>query len=516
MRILCWSLWLVGICLTDAVHAGPLASQQAVTVRDQEAREWQIAEIPGSVRLALAKVSPGSRVALCFGFEVQLPARDGKHSTSELLDLEMRSKVLANQLGEHAPGSSPTWTRFALTEGATLTECLSVPTEDYASALHAMLETLRPLLLKPNDCAQTLEQWRRHEGLARLVDHESLAHRAHELAWLGSRPQQASIATELQRIDSEACTHWQPLGTSNPSIATLIVIGAPDVAATEKTIRADSAVRQRQRSVRPRYPKAASPPKLPESTCPRFVRVHSPRSTESSLMVAWPVVRRSERYELGLRQIASLIEERLGRAWGPHANGHATVRLHWSGFEGMLGIEVRPTTPGDLASTEERIFAVLDQLRSAPVSTTELNSLLVDVNTRPPLTGDLDLDQALHMAQKSLFSWNPRVMVKTPEVHPTAAELQQWIREGFSRLSVTEVLSEAPTMRRQTAVQGHIQTPIGFSYTVKAGESLQMIAHKFHATILDLIRVNHLHHPDQIAPGTRLTIPNNPRANPSN
>ncbi len=516
MRILCWSFWLVGICLTYAVHADPLASQQAGTVRDRQAQQWQTGEVPGGVRLALAKVSPGTRVGLCLGFEVQLLASDGRHSVSELLDLEMRSEALANQFSEHDPGGSPTWIRFALIEGATLLECLSVPTEDYASALPAVLETLRPLSLKPNDCTQTLEQWHRHEGLARLVDHESIARRAHELAWLGSRPQQASIATELPRIDPEDCANWQPPGASNPSVVTLTVLGAPDVAATQKAILTHGAVRQRQRSVHPQHAKAASPLKLPERTYPRFVRVHSTRSTESSLMVAWPVVRHNERHELGLRQIASLIEQRLDRAWGPHADRHATARLHWSGIEGMLGIEVLPTHPGDLASTEERVFAVLDQLRSAPVSTTELNSLLDDVNTRPPLTGDLDLDQALHMAQKSLFSWNPRVMVKTSEAYPTAAELQQWIREDFSHLNVIEVFSEAPAPRLQAAALGHSQTPKGFAYTVKVGESLQMIAHKFRVTIADLIQVNRLHHPDQIAPGTRLTIPSIPRATPAN
>ena len=221
-------------------------------------------------------------------------------------------------------------------------------------------------------------------------------------------------------------------------------------------------------------------------------------------MVVWPVVRYSERDELGLRQIASLIEQRLDRAWGPHANRRATVRLHWSGSEGVLGIEVLPTPPGDLASTEERVFAVLDQLRSTPVSTTELNSLLGNVNTWPPLTGDLDLDQAL------------RIMVKTSEAYPTPAELQQRIREDLSRLNVTEVFSEAPAPRQQTTALGHSQSPKGFAYTVKAGESLQMIAHKFRVTILDLVRVNHLQHPDQIAPGTRLTIPSSPRTTPSN
>jgi len=516
MRILCWSFWLVGICVTNAIHADPLATQQADPVRDRQALQWQSAEVPGGMRLALAKVSPGARVGLCVGFEVQLLARDNKHSVSELLDLEMRTDALANQFSEHHPGGSSTWTRFALTEGATLLECLSVPTEDYASALAAVLETLRPLSLEPNACTQTLEQWRRHEGLARLVDHESIAHLAHELAWLGSRPQQPSIATGLQQIDSEDCAHWQPPGASNPSVVTLTVIGAPDVVATEKAIRSHSAVRQRQRSVHPQHAKATSPLKLPQRTYPRFVRVHGPRGTESSLMVVWPVVRYSERDELGLRQIASLIEQRLDRAWGPHANRRATVRLHWSGSEGVLGIEVLPTPPGDLASTEERVFAVLDQLRSTPVSTTELNSLLGNVNTWPPLTGDLDLDQALRMAQKALFSWNPRVMVKTSEAYPTPAELQQRIREDLSRLNVTEVFSEAPAPRQQTTALGHSQSPKGFAYTVKAGESLQMIAHKFRVTILDLVRVNHLQHPDQIAPGTRLTIPSSPRATPSN
>jgi len=516
MRILCWSFWLVGTCLTDAVHADPLGSQQADTVRDRQALQWQSAEVPGGVRLSLAKVSPGTRVGLCLGFELQLLTRDGRHSVGELLDLEMRSEALANQFSQHARGGTQTWTRFVLAEGATLIECLSVPTEDFASALSVMLETLHPPSLKTDTCTQTLEQWRRHEGLARLVDHESLAHRAHELAWLGSRPQQPSIATELQQTDSEDCTRWQPLGASNPSVVTLTAIGAPDIAETEKEIRSHSAVRQRQRSVHPQHAKAIWTLKLPEHTYPRFVRVHSPRSTESSLMVVWPVVRQSERHELGLQQIASLIEHRLDRAWGPHANRRATVRLHWSGIEGMLAIEVLPTPPGDLASTEESVLAVLAQLRSAPVSTTELNSLRVDVSTSPPLTGDLDLDQALHMAQKSLFSWNPRVMVKTPEAYPTAVELQQWIREDLSRLNVTEVFSEAPAPRQQTAALGQSQTPKGFAYTVKPGESLQMIAHKFRVTTPDLIRVNHLQHPDQIAPGTRLTIPNSPRATPSN
>jgi LysM repeat protein len=233
-------------------------------------------------------------------------------------------------------------------------------------------------------------------------------------------------------------------------------------------------------------------------------------------MVAWPVVRQSERHELGLRQLASLIEQRLNRAWGPHTERRATVRLEWASLEGILGIEVRPTAPGELANTEERVFAIMDQLRSAPVGAAELDSLLADANSRPSLSGDLDLDQALYMAQKALFSWNLHVMLSSAVTAPTAAELQRWVREDLARLNVTEFFSEASAPPQQAGARRQSQPPKRLTYTVKTGESLQMIAHKFRVSILELIRLNRLHHPDQIAPGTRLTIPISPRVTPAN
>jgi len=47
----------------------------------------------------------------------------------------------------------------------------------------------------------------------------------------------------------------------------------------------------------------------------------------------------------------------------------------------------------------------------------------------------------------------------------------------------------------------------GRIYVIQNGESLQMIAHKFHVTIADLIRANGLRHPDQIRPGARIVVP---------
>jgi hypothetical protein len=295
---------------------------------------------------------------------------------------------------------------------------------------------------------------------------------------------------------------------------TLAVVGDFNLTALESEIRAHRLVRQRLHVTPGQGGRQVTAPRLLEQSFPRFVRLRT-NEPESALVMGWPVIRQAERQEIGLQVIAFLIEQRLNRTLVARER-RATARMSWTNGYGTLQIEVRPTRPDELASTEERVLAVLDQLRTNQVSTTEFESALSQATSPTPVTGDLDLDRALQMAQKALLSWNSRAMTKPADTHPRPTDLLQWISRDLSRARSSEVFLEPIAPRQRAAARSEGQRPKGLTYVVKPGESLQMIARKYRVTIPELIRANHLHHPDQIAPGTRLLIPSARPATPSN
>lgn len=511
MRTPCRSFWLVGICLARLASGAPETKPPSQEVRKKPEVSWQRSELPGGLRLALASGEPAEQVRLCTGFVVPLRGRDDAEQLSALVDTQMRVEALATEQ-QRTTGTALAWRRFDRVDGDTVLLCLSVPNDQLASALSTLSDASKSLVATRSDCDRAVEQWRAHHGLAELVRDELQAAHVQELAWLGSGAP-PTLGFALRRAAAAGCEHWRAPAVWTPSTISLTVIGDVKPNLLQSEIRAQHSARQRQRAMRPTSAKVPTVPKLPAQSYPRFVRLRSSEVPTSAVILGWPFLLQGERQELGLRVIAAIIEQRLNRSLLP-LERRASARVRRAGGTGTFEVEIRPTRADELSSTEERVLAVIDQLRTNHVSSGEIESALAQASSPTPLSGDLELDRAMFMAQKALLSWDARAMSQ-PADNPTPAELQQWTGRILSRTNIAEVFLESVAARQRGGARSEGQRPKGPTYAVKPGESLQMIARRFRVTIPELIRANRLHHPDQIAPGTRLVIPPATRTQPS-
>jgi hypothetical protein len=508
MRRLWQSFWFFGICLASAARAAPDAGTEP-SPSGGTVEQWRFTELPDGTRLALGRIGSTERLALCATLSAASPSRDVRTDIKTLgllVDLDMRAASLTSRLKTKADAVTHDWQPFQRVEGDRVVLCLGLPPAEQASAASALLDLVKPVPSSYKDCIDALARWRAHEGLAHVAGESALGEQVHELAWLGSREIPRSFVSLLREPPGpEACEHSKGQ-TTNQFLMTLAGAGNIDVGSMESMVRSNPVLRHRQKVTH--RVGSDSVPNLPEQTYPRFVRLRRTDREDSSLHVAWPLVRSSEEQQVTLRMLASVIEHRLNQRFGPSDRRRAVVRAYWEGYRGTLQVDISPMQQDDLANTEQHVFAVVEQLRSGPATSAELASARAAVMNAARLTGDLALDLAVHLSREALVARRAPATTRTPEPAATPADLQHLAGQVLSRRNVAELLCEAaapagPSNRGR----GEGQRPKGMAYVVKSGESLQMIAQRFRVTIPDLIRANRLHHPDQIAPGTRLVIP---------
>jgi len=514
VRALRRSCFLVGICVAGAAAGAPRAEEDSAGTDAQEL-EWRTTELPGGLRLALARSNEAPRVRVCAGFVVPAFGRDGRPAPRALVDLEMRrdSLAVARQSGGETHAA---WRGFEHVDGDTVVFCLVAPRDELTAVLSALVELARPVAVTADGCRRALDEWQQGGGLVEVLARDSRSTRLQALAWLSSGSPPPAIALALQRIPTTACDHWQVTNPSRPAPITLAIVGDFEVRALESEIRSHRTLRQYLRGARAGRVNSPAPGRPKDGSYPRFVRLRATDSPDSVLLLGWPITRASEREALGARVIAAVIEHRLNRLLVPREQ-RATTRVTQATGHGTLEVEVRPTPSEQLRSTEAHVFAIIDQLGTTPVSSKDFDSALRQASRPTPLSGDLALDGAVQMAQRTLFSWNAPAMGTAAAPYPTATELQQWaMRQSLIRANAAEVFFEAVAPQKRAGARSEGQGPKGHLYVVRNGESLQMIARRFRVTIPELIRVNRLRHPDRIAPGTRLLIPTAAPASPSN
>ncbi len=516
MRSLRWSLWLFGMCLAGTVQADPTPRAEPGNPPPITMRELRASEAPGGLRMLFATSNAATRVGLCLGFVVQSSTRDWTQQASAVLDLEVRREHLVSLVQAHPATGVLAWRSLDAIRGDTAVMCMSLPSDALQEGLNSVLDGLRPVTLNFATMQRLVALWQNHQGLAQFNGAGSIYQQAHALAWLGNPEATGSIASSLEQLSLRNFNQWRPVATSHQPLAVIAVAGQLDVANAESTIRSNRWVRLRQRSIRALNVLSTRSPNRPEHSYPRFARAPNAGRPYSNWIFSWPVAPLVERHALALQAIAWLIEQRLSRTFVPQDDVIASCGIEPGRGFGTLQIEIRSNRPLDLAFIEQRVFATLDQLRDAPVSLSELQTMNSSSVGPSMVSGDFMLDQALHLAQKALFSWNVRAATSMTDSHLTPAEIQQWVKRDLSLNNASEVVSEAVTPRpassgaNRSALTGtslSSQREKLRPYTVKPGESLQSIAQKFQVTIPELVRVNRLHHPNQISPGSRLFVP---------
>ncbi len=313
------------------------------------------------------------------------------------------------------------------------------------------------------------------------------------------------------------------------------VVGQYAPPTVEAFIRANAVIREQTRGPQGRSPGLTAAVARQLHLFPRFARVRSSSLEDTVWFFSWPISQLDEAHARVLELIAQLLERRLNRPSGSGSDGVAQCELRVGRGFGSFVVEIRATSPLEIDAVEKRVFTAIDQLRDTVIDTVELQQASEQVNGAGNEFTQSALDRAWSATQRAFFSQTAQAVTKSAHVPTTERNIAQLIQRDLPRNNVAEILAEAAAPRkslksslkgpnlaatsRRAKSRNHAPAvhnrgnPSGVArrngriYSVQKGESLQMIAHRYHVTIADIIHANGLMHPDQLRPGTEIVIP---------
>jgi hypothetical protein len=249
------------------------------------------------------------------------------------------------------------------------------------------------------------------------------------------------------------------------------------------------------------------------------------------VLFSWPISQLDERHAFALKALANLLERRLNHGSSPSAEGITNCRLVVGRGFGSFVIEVQTTATVEIDILEKRVFSAIDQLRNSSIDAVELRQvieLVASPGTEPTQSA---IERAWTSTQRAYYFVGPPLASRAQPWKANELEIKQLIKRDLPRINLAEMYIEAAAPRQPAArniknqsagsSRAKYRNPVskdrngkppmnrrgGRIYTVQKGESLQMIAHKYHVTIAEIVRANGIQHPDQIRPGTVIVIP---------
>lgn len=493
-----WSIGLLGVTLAGTALAQTTTSEHADAMPAFGAE--RSVELPGGIRLNVQSTVHAAQAGLCIAFSAVEEPRDWSRQATALVDLDSRLERIEVAFAK-AASANAAWQKHAQLHADTATVCLGVPESDLNAALVVLLEGLRNTRVTAAELGSALGKWHNHEGLARLTSgDQEPAQRAEALAWLGGGAEDSLLAGQVSQILGRGLDHWLPTPAIGWRIS-LSAVSSLDLNDMKSAVLAQPAVRQYSRG------RGIAPPtkvSVPAQRHPRFARMHVNGGKTARVTFAWPLPNLGG-YCPTAETVAHWLQKHLSAQKNDGPLVAASLRAG-QGF-GTLMVTVQPP-PGDtLDSVEKRLWSAIDRLQSGALGTADLLGEPVSA------TGDatsLVLDQARHWAEFGLV--NCQGNSSRTGGSTTVAGVQQLVKLYLTRQGVSELVSEPRASNAASSVRpasGHApRAPAGaVQYAVQPGESLRSIARKFRTNIADLLAINHLPHPDQIAPGTKIWVP---------
>ncbi len=415
-------------------------------------------------------------------------------------------------------------------DGDVASLCVSVSKTDWESAISIVLQALRPVVVTTQNFGDLREGWRNHQGLGSVLNEDPLQGQLQELTWLGSPEAAASIPRAIEQTKFMSGSNLIPTTPSKPSRVVLTIAGEYSPQAAEKFLRGNALVREQLRGPRSHISWLAEIAARPSHLSRRFARAKSLKRHAPVVLLSWPISQLDERHAIELKVIAHLLEHRLNRAGGLEANPIANCRLIVGRGFGSFVVEVTTKPAIEIDALEKSILSAIDQLRTSTINDSEMQ-LAIEKATSPSFgVMQSALDQAWTATQRAydfaghaqpitIHDLNLRRLVEKDLLPENLAEM--FIEAAPPRpvpvpsRNVRNLGSSKAKARPGSQYSGgHMragQPPMnrraGRIYTVHKGESLQMIAHKYHVTIAEIIHANGIQHPDQIQPGAAIVIP---------
>ncbi len=407
--------------------------------------------------------------------------------------------------------------RLDVVDGDVAVLCVSTTSDHWASAMAIALEIMKPVTVTVASWMSISEKWRNHAGLAAVLDDNPLRRQLQALTWLGNSEATLSIQDSVQPSLALRPEDVVRAAASKPQRFVVTVAGQYDATKVEQWMR-----RQAPSLFKPgREPQPPAPIAQPTRQNPRFAHERIPHSEGHVWLFSWPISHLDESYASSLELVAQLIERRLNRTSILDKAGTASCELLVGRGFGSLVVEIRSPVLLELDRVEKWVFSAIEQLGYGPIDRNELAQAKEQATYRTMPPESSPIDRAWTTTQRRLRLRNASRAPKTPTA--TQPEILRLIERDLNRRSVAEIFGEAAPAASQARGRGtarareRASTPRGDRkltnlrggriYVVQNGESLQMIANKFHVTIPELIRANGLRHPDQIRPGARIVVP---------
>jgi hypothetical protein len=522
-----WSMKLVGLGVLLALQASPsnVTGKAATSPEQAEAGNSQV-DLAGNFGLVLGSPDASGKVAVCLGASVGVSGTDPYRRAAAVAEMELRREFVSKAFHERFGNSSSRARSLDIVNADRAAICVSAPTASVNDAVSVVLEALRPTSLTAERWSEVVQRWRNHEGLATTTNDNPLQRQLQSLIWLGTPEATVSIT---QTIEQSLGLHGERVARSAPTRLqkpVLVMTGEYSRVDVERYIRLNPLVREFTRvQGRTQPPQQAIPE--PKAKSPRFTRERMASLDGHLWLFGWPISHLDAAHVSGVEVLARLLERYLTEQTPLGKAGLVNCLIQSQHRYASLVVEVRSKSLG-IEAVEKWVWSGVEQLKNGQFNRAEIKEAIERAKAQVNPNVAEPLDRAWSIAARSFF---PMEAASQRDMWSLSQpELSRIARQDLDHRQVSEIFGEAlpprpkaiafsrgtsPTNRTKRS-QTKVATPIrsnrgpGRIYTVQHGESLQMIAHRFHVTVPEIIRENRLSHPDQVSPGTKIFVPQPP------
>jgi len=519
-----WSMKLVGLVVLLALRASPSnVNGKATTPPEHAETGYGQVDLGGNFGLVLGPPDTSGKVAVCLGVGVGVSGIDPYRRAAAIAEMELRREFVSKAFHERFGSAASLAQSLDIVNADRAAICVGAPTESVNDAVSVVLEALRPTSLTAERWSEVVQGWRNHEGLAATTNDNPLRRQLQSLMWLGSPDATVSIAQSIEQslgLYGEKVARSAPTRLQGPVLVTTGEYSPSDV---EKYIRLHPLVREFTRVPDRAQPARQAIPE-PKAKSPRFTRERSESLDGHLWLFGWPISHLDAAHACGAEVLARLLEHYLNAQTPLGKAGIVTCLVQSQHSYASFVVEVRSKSL-DIEAVEKWVWSGIEQLKNGQFNRAEMQEAIERGKSRVNFTEPLDRAWAIAARSFPLDAG-----IRRDVWNLSQPELSRIAQQDLDHRRVSEIFGEALPPRpramafsrgtssthRTKGSKAKIATPIrsnrgpGRIYTVHPGESLQMIAHRFHVTVPEIIRENRLSHPDQISPGTKIFVPDPP------
>lgn len=456
----------------------------------------------------------GDAIAVCIAFATDPSELSPAQRDAMLLDLTRRLRVKSAPKGTAVEAQSLSTNR-GLIVGDVALMCAAAPPERWPTLLSST--SLRLGIDRPNanDLAIVIESQRQGQLPGFEIRTDDAATRLRQVVTLGPDASVPSLA-DLASL---------PLG-KNALVTDAIAPPHPAVIAVVGAMGNRDVAEELRRAVGSRWPSSTwapianhAGPVASRQRSMRFSRMSAGADAAPSLWMGWIVPGRGDRdrgsFWFMKRLLARRIEVKLARR---EPAIQVEAGSDWRREDSVFWIEVSNFEPSRSREVEAVLWEQIEELGHRAPGRDEIRSVAAGALDLAKAQGAGPIDRAAALAMDAIdaLSWQDPSRRGAPD----GARISELARTYLSKSRSTEVLRvsrgvspRAASPKRRTR---HSSAPVRASssnagpyrrHRVIAGESLRILARRYHVSLATLIRMNRLERPDRLRPGQIILVP---------